>query len=310
MNPPPTNWLPAILMVAAGAIAALAYLFTARRPSSETPRDGTAEDLDARYQAKLVQLREHQAAKHLLPPAEWDLVRARLEGEAAHILRERDGAKHERQKAAGRAEQKAAAKAKATGLTSKHPGLTAALIGGAVVGFFVLLAFNLSESTSGRREGMPGSAGAASDGPSPAPAPEDPQLVALAQRVQSSPEDPEAVGALALYLVRRQAFDDARPLVDRVTQLDPFHVRGRVMRAVMKAVDGDAQTSQDELEHLSDYYPEAYDARMFAGLIAMETNDTPRALRNLEAYLETAPATEQPPMMRRLVQQLKAQGPN
>jgi hypothetical protein len=90
-----------------------------------------------------------------------------------------------------------------------------------------------------------------------------------------------------------------------VTLIDPFQVRGRVSRAVMRAVDGDAKGSQDELERLAAAYPEAYDARMFAGLIAAEGNDNARAVRNLEAYRATAPRSEQPPMIPKMIQQLQ-----
>lgn len=309
---PPTDWLPGILMLAAGAIAALAYVFGARKPTSAS-KSGSTDDLEARYQAKIAQLREHQANKHLQAPAKWNAVRARLESEAAAVLKERNGVKHEKLKAAVRAERKAAAIAKDGSLPQKHPTLTVAVLGSVVVGFFVLVAFTLSESTSSRKDGMqatgrPGMGGMGMGGEaSQEPQQEDPRLVALGQRVQTNPEDPDAVGDLAMYLIRRQAFDDARPLIDRVTRLDPFSVKGRVARAVMLAVNGDAKSSQDELEHLSVFYPEAYDARMFAGLISMEVNDQPRALRNLEAYVATAPSSEQPPMMRNLIRQLKAQ---
>ncbi len=308
MNPTQTDWLPGILMLAAGAIAALAYVFGAKKPAAEAPNSGPTDDLEARYNAKVAQLREHQANKHLQTAAEWKTVRARLEGEAAAVLKERDGVKHEKVKAAGRAERKAAAQARDNGFAQKHPTLTGAVIGGVVVGFFVLLAFNLTQSTSSKKGGGPMQASAGSEMPGEEqPEQEDPRLVALGQRVQANPEDPEAVGDLAMYLVRRQAFDDARPLIDRVTHLDPFAVKGRVARAVMLAVNGDAKSSQDELEHLSAYYPEAYDGRMFAGLISMEVNELPRALRNLEAYVGTAPASEQPPMMQNLIRQIKGQ---
>jgi len=305
MNPTvETNWLPGLLMLAAGAIAALAYVFGAQRTAGEASKATGPDDLDARYQAKLAELRDHHASRHLQKADEWEATKRRLEGEAASVLKERNGLKHEKTKAAGRAQQKAIAKAKDTSITGKNPALTGALIGGAVVGFFVLLGFNLSQSTGERKGGMQ-AMGASSATPEQAEQRDDPRLLALGERVQVSPEDPEAVGDLAMYLVRRQAFEDARPLVDRVTQLDPYSVKGRVARAVLRAVDGDAKDSEDDLEHLSAYYPEAYDAFMFAGLIAMETNDAPRAIKNLEAYLATAPAVEQPPMMRGLIAQLK-----
>ena len=304
MNHTDTNWLPGLLMLAAGAIAALAYVFGSRRPAADAKAGGD-DDLDARYQAKLEQLRDHHASRHLQKPDEWEATRVSLEREAAAVLKEQSGLKHERAKAASRAEQRAAAKAKDSSFAAKNPTLTGGLIGGAVVGFFVLLGFNLTQSTESRKEGMQATGGTTPGRGDPAAEEEDPRLTALGRRVQANPEDPEAVGELTMYLVRRQAFDDARPLIDRLTQLDPYSVKGRVARGVMRAVNGDAKGAEEELEHLSAYYPEGYDAFMFAGLIATETNELPRAVRNLEAYLAAAPPAEQPPMLRGLVAELK-----
>lgn len=314
MNPTETNWLPGLLMLAAGAVAALAYVFTVRRPPAASPQAGLddVDDLDARYQAKLAELKEHQANRHLATPEAWSATQARLEADAAKVLKEKSALLHERNKAAARADQKAKAEARATeSVAARHPALTGALVGGAVVAFVAFASFQLSRATGERGEGMSATGGPRMGG-SAAPAErEDPLLVELARSVQASPESPEAVGRLAMYLVRRQAFDDARPLVARVTQLDAYDVRGRVARAVLRAVDGDAPGAQTELEHLSGAYPDAYDARLFAGLIAMESDDRSRALQNLETYVRTAPITEQPPVMSSLIEQLRAQvGPS
>jgi predicted Zn-dependent protease len=107
--------------------------------------------------------------------------------------------------------------------------------------------------------------------------------------------------------MRRQAFADARPLVDRAMMIDPFHPKARVGRAIEKALDGDLKGSITDLEKLAAKYPEAYDARMFAGMLAMEDNDPRRALNNIESYVILAPQDEQPPMMRMAVVQLKQQ---
>lgn len=302
-----TDWGPGLMMLAAGVIAALVYLFSSKKLQSEATSNGTVDDLEARYQRRLAELKEHHANKHLVPAATWEAEKTRLEAAAAAALRERDGVKHEAAKATARVEKKAAAQAQATGVFAKNPGLMGALISGAVVGFFVLLGVQLSKSTSEKQEGMgmPGGPGPMQQQPQQPQ--EDPRLEQLASRVQAAPDDVDAVADFALYLVKRQAFSDAQPLIARAAQLDPFHVKGRVARAVMRAVNNDVKGSLDELEHLADYYPEAYEARMYAGMIALDENDAPRALAQLELYVATAPASEQPPMMRMAVQQLREQ---
>jgi hypothetical protein len=319
MNPAEggTNWVPGLMMLAAGAVAALAFVFGSKKLKVEPPATGSVDDLNARYQSKLAQLKDHRLQKKKLDAAEWSATQKELEQQAAAILRERDGVKHESRKAEGRLEKKVEAVKQDDSIWAKNPTLTGGLIGGVVVGFFMLLGFNLSNSATERQEGMsatggvPRGAGPAAGAGGPMmgqPPGEDPKLAALARRVEDAPQDPDAVADLALVLLRKQMFEDAKPLSDRLGLIDPFHVKGRVVRAVMRAVEGDAAGSLDELEHLAAYYPEAYDARMFAGFIAMDDNPT-RAAMNLEAYAATAPQADQPPMIRMMIQQLRNKPP-
>jgi hypothetical protein len=308
-----TNWLPGLLMLAAGAVAALAFVFGSKRLKAEPPATGSVDDLTTRYEARLAELRDHRAQKHLIEVGAWATRQRQLELEAAAILRERDGVRHEARKAEGRQQKKETAKANPTSLWAKKPALTGGLIGGAVVGFFMLVGFTLSNAASDRAPGMqatgmqPGGAGPMQPQQDQAQR-EDPKLAALVRRVDDAPNDPDAVAGLALALLLRQAFDEAKPLADRLAVIDPFHVKGRVARAVLRAVEGDSPGSQDELEHLAAFYPEAYEARLFVGLIAMEENPG-RAKVNLEAYASTAPQAEQPPMIRMMIEQLRGANP-
>lgn len=306
MNPEhaATNWLPGLMVLAAGAAVALAYLFGSKRLQVDAPKPETLDDLDARYQSLLEDLRTHVANKHLLPADEFAREKARLEMAAAEILRSRDGKKHEEVKKQARVERAAAA---APTLASKNPALMGALMGAAVVAFFALLGWQLTQSATEKPDqgGMRGMGGPQGNPPMQQRPQVDSKLDALAAKVQSNPDDVEAVSSLAIHLIKRQAFDDAQPLIKRVTFLDPFHPKGRVGRAVGRALDGDLKGSIDELEALAARYPEAYDASYFAGMLAMEDNDQRRALKNLEQYVALAPQSEQPPMMRMAVSQLK-----
>lgn len=308
MNPEhaATNWLPGLMVLGAGAAVALAYLFGSKRLQSDAPRPESLDDLDARYQSLLGELRQHVANKHLVPAAEFEREKTRLELAAAEVLRTRDGKRHEDVKKQARAEKAAAAEPT---LASKNPALMGALLGGAAVAFFALLGWQLTQSATEKPEGMGGMGqGPIDRGPGPMQQPKaDPKLEALAGRVQAHPDDLDALADLSMHLIRRQAFGEARPLIDRATLLDPFHAKARVGRAVFRALDGDLKGAMTDLENLASRYPEAYDARMFAGMLAMEDNDQRRALMNLEAYVSLAPPDEQPPMMRMAVGQLKQQ---
>lgn len=291
-----TNWVPGLMMLGAGAAGALAYLLGSKRLQGDLPRPETVDDLDARYQALLGELRQHGANQHLVPAAEFEREQTRLELAAAEILRARDGRRHEDLKKQARAEQRAAIPPT---LAAKRPVLRGALVGGALVAFFVLVGWQLAQTAIAEPDDPQPSA----LGPGAAP-PADPVLEVLAAGVQARPHDVEAVAALSLHLLLVQAFDDARPLVQRATQLDPVHPKAQVGQAVVRGLDGDVRGSLDELEGLAVRYPQTTEALLFAGLMAMDT-DQPRALRNLEAYVQRAPRSEQPPLVHLAVAQLR-----
>lgn len=307
MNPAHvTNWIPGLIALAVAIVGAIVFLFSSRRLKTDAPAPETLDDFEARYQTILGELREHIANQHLMTPEVFARERVRIEQSAAEVLRARDGKKHEATRQQARAQKLAAAQ---PGWLQKNPLIGGVLIGGAVVGFFALLGWQLQAQSTLRTDGMqatgttpPGAGGAPMQQPK-----SDGKLEALAARVQANPEDVDAVTDLAIHLIRRQAFQEAKPLVDRAMLIDPFHPKARVGRAVVRALEGDLRGSIDELERLAAKYPESYDARMFAGMLALEDNDERRALMNLEAYVTLAPMNEQPPMMRMAVVQLKQQ---
>ncbi|MER2564966.1 MAG: hypothetical protein ABTQ32_29850, partial [Myxococcaceae bacterium] len=146
MAAPETNWLPGILVTAAGVVGSLAFLFLAKRGGPE--KDAAApDDLNARYQTVIGELKEHTANKHLLPQDSWEAEKKRLEALAVSLLKQRDSHKHETLKAEARAEKKAQAAAAETGLLATNPQLKGALLGGAVVLFFAVLWISLNEAT-------------------------------------------------------------------------------------------------------------------------------------------------------------------
>lgn len=294
-----TNWLPGIIVFAIGAVTALAYLFSSKKLKTDAPAPETLDDFDARYNSLLEQLKELMANQHLLAADAFAAEKTRLEQAAADVLRARAG------KASAVTRQQARAEKLATAeptFFSKHPALMGGLIGGGVVAFFAVLGFQLSKETVEKPD-MP-----QQQRPGPMRSQQsDGKLEALAARVQQSPDDIDAVTDLFIHLIRRQAFQEARPLVQRAMLLDPFNPKARVGQAVVRALEGDLRGAIDDLEHLTARYPEAYDGFMFAGMLSLEDNDEPRALKNLAQYVELAPPTEQPPMMRVAVQQLREQ---
>lgn len=301
-----TSWLPGLLVLGAGALAAVVYLLTVKRAPDDAAatgdKGGLTDDLDAKYQRLLRELKEHLANRHLSSGPAWEQERQRLEQAAAATLRERDEVRHEAHKRAARLEKRARDEAgqATSGATWALRGLGVA----AVVGFFVWL--GVSVSSPENTHVAPANAGMPTAPQTPAT---DARLEALASRAAAHPDDVDAVADLATYLLKAQGFEQARPLLAHLAVVDPFEVRGRVGRAVLRAVDGDVPGAQDELETLGQRYPEAWDGFLFAGLLALEQRQASRAVHALDEYLARAPQAEQPPMLRRELEALKAQLP-
>lgn len=309
MNPHETNWLPGVVVLGAGLLAALIFALNSQRKVKPAPPPSSAADLEARYLALLNQLKEHAAAKHLMTAADWEKEQARLEQAAAQTLREKAGVKHEELKAEARAEKRATAAAgpQAQGFWAQNPSLKGAVWGAAVVLFFVALGYGLSTQSSDRRDGQ-SITGVVPPGGMPAQQQEEPQvdpkLRSLMQRAQANPDDIDVLADAASELVKRQMFDDAAPMIQRGTLIDPYHVRMRICRAVLDAVEGESKPALDELIHLGATYDDAYDAHLYAGMLAMELKDLRQARDQFQLYVDTAPQSTQPPMIRSAIAQI------
>jgi hypothetical protein len=295
MNAAPTNWMPGLVMLSVGGVAALVYLIANKRGSA-SEATGSVDDTKARYDGLIAELKELNANKHLHTADAFSTEKTRLEKAAAEVLKLNKDAQHEVLKAEGRAQAKAKAAAADTGFFAKSPALKGALIGGAVVGFVFFLSNKLQEQAKPR-----------DDAPAPMQqARPDDKLEKLIAAAAASPQDTDAQAAAGLALMRKQRFEEGVPYIQTATLLDPFHVRTRVGRAVMRALEGDGAGSLADLEGLASRYPEAFEGRLFAGMLAMDSQDSQRALTNFEAYLAAA-GEEAPPMMRMAIQQLRTQ---
>ncbi len=306
MNGHDTNWMPGLIVLGAGLVAALIFLFSSRKRVAPTPPPSNAADLESRYQGLLGQLKEHQANKHLVTAADWDREQSRLEQLAAATLRERDGVKHEELKAEARAQKIAPQTPAQAAAMAQNQTLKGALWGAGVVLFFVALGYGLSHESTNRADGQtmtgrvpPGGMQGGQQQPE-----EDPALKRMMAQVQAQPDDVDVLADAAAELIRRQMFDDAAPLVQRATAIDPYHLKNRINRAVLEAVDGKTMQAMTELQHLGATYDDAYDAHLFAGMLAMDVKDLKTARSELTLYVNQAPPMTQPPMIRAAIAQI------
>ncbi len=294
-----TNWTPSLIALGVSAVAVVLF-FVVRRKNLGAPLPVNADDAEAQYQRLLIELKELEANRHLMTAEQLAAQRSELEQRATAALKDKMTLSHEMAKAAARAERKQEAPKT---FLSKYPGLVGAVVGGVVVGFFAYLAHSLTQNEAPRQMDAANQPAA---GQPAAPA-GDAKIEALLSKVRAAPGDVDALADVSIALMRRQAFQEARPFILRGSSIDPFHAKLRVGRAVLLALDGDMPGALKNLETLAAKYPDAFDGRMFAGMIALDQNDNARALQNFEAYLSAAPPQDVPPMLRAAVSEIRTQ---
>jgi tetratricopeptide (TPR) repeat protein len=299
-----TNWLPGIAVLVLALAAAAGFVFTLRRKreAPTTQLEGIA-DLEDRARRLLDQLRELNLDRHQLTDEQFAHEKQRLETAAAAAFRQKD-------ELVAKGSSKARAKpqpAKPTppGVLSRHPQLKGALWGSGVVLFFVAIGLFLTQEQKPRTEGremtgkVPGGSEAARE--------ESPELKAALARMQQRPNDPDAAVAVAHQLINEQDWSQASQLTERAAGLDPFHTENRIHRAFLKAVQGNNQQALSELEHLFETYPDAYEALLFHGAVALQAGNPRGALASFERYAIEAPANQQPPMLQQGIAMLRKQ---
>lgn len=306
MNPQTTNWLPGLVVLAVGFVAAALFLLTQRRKGTPAPeaKDGALEDLERRYQSLIEQLKELAADKHALAPERYEAERSRLEQEAVAALRARD----EHQKKRGKNGAGASAPQTAPGATGfLSPQLKGALWGGGIVLFFATLGYTLVSEQRTRNEGEEATGrvppGMAANGQQQ----EDPELTQAMERLKNNPGDLDAAALLSHELIRRQMYEEAERVTLRALALDPFNVELRVHKGVLRAVRGDEAGSEQELMHLVDTYPDAQEALLFLGAIAMRQGDKAKALEAFERFAVEVPSNMHPPPLLAAIQQLRGE---
>ncbi len=319
----PTNWTPGLLVLGVGIAVAALILFSTRKPSGPVAsvRDERLADLEQRLQLLLDQLRGLEAERHQLGDA-FGAEKARLERDAAAAMRARDAylEAHPEALRAPKVPQGAPSPTPATAPSSTgaapgagvlSPQLKGALWGAGVVLFFVAVGFALSRWQGDRGEDgimtgrtPPGADVAPAAGANPQ---EHPGLGEALARAKADPRDLEAASFAAHELIRLQRFDEAAVLTHQSLAVDPFHVESRVHRAVLQATEGQFRPSLEELGMLARTYPDAWEAHLFRGALALQIGEAQVALEAFIDFQREAPADEHPPQLADAISSLRRQ---
>jgi tetratricopeptide (TPR) repeat protein len=305
-----TDWLPGLLVLGLGLVAAVVVLVLSRRRAPQAGAEArrlaaakASEDADLRSRRLFEQLRELEADRHQLSDAAYQEENARLEQLAAKALRDRDEARALSAKG-GRPASALAADAPQT-FFGRHPQLVGALWGAGAMAFFGALALWLSQDVKPRAEGETATGTAGRGEPSP-PA-NDTAFQQALEHARANPGDAQTSVHVVHELIRRQDYQEARELTEKSLGVDPFLGEARVHRAFLRAVFGDEAGAARELQRVSNLYPNAYEGFLFLGMMSMRSGDNRAALDAFDRFLAEAPPEEQPPQMRAALNSLRQQ---
>lgn len=313
MQPQTTNWLPGIIVLGVAFVAAAFWLIYMRSKgalATNEPRDGVLDDLTQRAQSLIDQLRALEAEKHNLGAEQYAAEKSRLEREAANALRAKD--EHLKRKASGDDAKPRTPAPAGTGWAARNPQLAGAMWGAGIVLFFGGLGY-LLVSEQQPREGreatgrMPGGAQAQQQQQGMGEEAEDPAMQEARARLQANAGDVESAALLSHELIRRQEFEEAAKVTAKGLAADPFHVELRVHRGVLRATKGDLNGAEAELSELVDTWPDAQEALIFLGSLALRRGDKAKALEHFERFSVEVPRNMQPPQLGPAIAQLRSE---
>lgn len=316
MQPQTTNWLPGIIVLAVTFVLAAGWILFQRRKgslASAEPRDGVLDDLTQRAQSLIDQLRALEAEKHNQSAEQYAAEKSRLEREAAAALRAKD--EHLKRKSSGEGVRARPQTPAPTGWASRNPQLVGALWGAGIVVFFGGLGYLLVSEQQTRTDGMeatgrmpPGGAAAQQQGAGmDEQMQEGPEMQEARARLNANAGDVDAAALLSHELIRRQQFDEAVKVTAKGLAADPFNVELKVHRGVLRATQGDMAGAEAELTELVDTWPDAQEALIFLGSLALRRGDKAAALAHFERFSVEVPRNMQPPQLGPAIAQLRAE---
>lgn len=296
--------LPLAVLVAGMGLGGWAVAIVLRNRSNEGDDESSIADLDERAAAYVAQLRDLEDQKDRLDKTQYRSQKELFEKRAIAALRARDAALSRLRSPGDKAQHALGEPVPATGAVgflAARPQLRGALWGGGAVAVAALLYGLVVAESQPRAMGdrgraqRPGARAAASDQ-------HDPEIRALLDRLQSSPNDVDALVRVAHRLLNTMALDDARRVNDRALALDPQNVEARVHDAVLRAATGDPKAI-GTLDKLLESHPTVSEGWFFKGMIAMRQGDMAGMRASFERFLEHAPDGPRKERVRAMLQQ-------
>ena len=277
----PTSVL--VIGLVLGAIIAWRVLRRTATPGAPD-LDLRRRDLELRRDELYARLK--QSDTNDLNPAD----RNALERSAATVLRELDQLPR-----AKPAKDTAAAPAQPAGatLTSRHPLLAGALLGGGMVGLVAVLIFLAQRDAQPAPPEQQPPAASGSEAPfdrgQPPLPPEIAQMVSdLQQRIEAAPSDAalrrDLMSVLLVHSQFFDAFQQARVLLDQ----DPGDAQALYTSAIVRYTMGQPNEAIEQFDLALQSQPAYEDAALMKGLILMQLGDRDGAMNTWETGIEAA----------------------
>lgn len=321
---PPVDWLPPVLMLAAGLVVGVIALFVISRRSRTAPEKSAKDapaamersdldlelrDLEAKRDDLLLQLREMEDTSAKLEPEQLAAERYEIELETAAVLRDiarltgAIQAPVARRVAAGRIAEEAPEEE--TGPPGGIKGFVWGMASAAALGALVIF---VVQSASERAEGGSVTGGPQMSGRS-AQQTADPELESAIAAVNANPENDEARVTLAYEYLMREQFMNVFEQTQAVLERNPNEPRALTYQALVRLAMGQGKVATDMLEKAVGIEPDLMDARVYLGLAYTQTGRFDEALAQIDAAKKSHPdQAERLDQVAGEFEMLKAQG--
>lgn len=304
-----TDWVPAIVMLAVGAVLGIALVWRtvaakrAERATLEPEVDLELRDLHGKRDALIRQLRELEDTGVKLTPEMLSHERHEIELEAARVLR--DIERHVRVADHAMAEREGAPAA--AGMTPAQKGL--AWAGGSLV-VLAILGVVVWQSASQRApgEGITGGPGmgGGTDAAASAPAQNDVEILKLQAALQDDPENLELRLDLANAYLMREDLMSVYNMTQYVLQKQPGHPRAQAYEAIVHLAMGQGDVAERMLNDAVTTKPDLSIGWIHLALVHIQLGKFDLAEKDIETVAKLDP--READALRGIVQQVRAQG--
>jgi len=256
-------------------------------------------DLDERVEHLIALLKDLEQQQSRLEPDFYQSEKARLEGEAAEALAQRQSVAEEVSRKvtqSGETKQNTT-QSPSMGFLEKRPGLRGFLWGGLAVGTAAGLFISVQNESGLRPEGgsMTGNSPVGEVPQTATAKPASSEIEELIGQLRQNPNDLVAMVRLSRVLLARQMFGEAEVIVKRALAVDPNNLGALTSQAMITASRGDVDGAKSALTSVLRQDKRYADAWFFRGMLAMQAgqNDEMKAfMTEYVRYAEPSPRRE------------------